>query len=102
MSDLIIIPSLQEWGSLMMSEAITLNKVVFAFDTGSSRDLITNNYNGFIFSPYDYSKIVSSIYSYINDPENFLKKKNPNLISSMPYKYDEESLKINYHHSIFK
>ena len=60
------------------------------------------NYNGFIFSPYDYSKIVSSIYSYINDPENFLKKKNPNLISSMPYKYDEESLKINYHHSIFK
>ena len=75
MSDLIIIPSLQEWGSLMMSEAITLNKVVFAFDTGSSRDLITNNYNGFIFRPYDYSKIVSSIYSYINDPENFLKKK---------------------------
>ena len=48
MSDLIIILSLQEWGSLTMSEAITLNKVVFAFDTGSSRDLITNNYNGFI------------------------------------------------------
>ena len=102
MSDLIIIPSLQEWGSLMMSEAITLNKVVFAFDTGSSRDLITNNYNGFIFRPYDYSKIVSSIYSYINDPENFLKKKNQSFVPSMHYRYDEESLKLNYHQSIFK
>ena len=64
-SDLIIVPSLQEWSSLMMSEAVSLNKPVFAFKTGSSEDLIHNNLNGLIFDDFDYNNIALNITYYL-------------------------------------
>ena len=64
-SDLIIIPSLQEWSSLMMSEVVSLNKPVFAFKTGSSEDLIQNNVNGLIFDDFDYNNIALNIAYYL-------------------------------------
>jgi glycosyltransferase involved in cell wall biosynthesis len=70
-SNLIIIPSLQEWSSLMMSEAIKLNKIVFSFNTGSSKDLIINNVNGYVFEPYDYNKFSDMINDYFINPDNF-------------------------------
>ena len=70
-SDLIIIPSLQEWSSLMMSEAIKLNKVIFSYNTGSSNDLIINNVNGYVFSPYDYNKFADMINEYLLNPDSF-------------------------------
>jgi len=54
-SDIIIIPSLQEWSSLMLLEAFSLNKVIFCFNTGSSSDFIVNKINGNIFEPFNYN-----------------------------------------------
>lgn len=70
-SDLIVVPSLQEWSSLMMSEAASLEKTIFAFKTGSSEDLVINNVNGYIFDPYNYNNIVKKIILFLNNPSNF-------------------------------
>jgi len=66
-SDLIIIPSLQEWSSLMMSEVIYLKKTVFAFKTGSSNDLILENFNGLVFDNFEYDKIAKSIIFFLKN-----------------------------------
>ncbi len=76
-SDLIIIPSLQEWSSLMMSEAVSLRKPVFAFKTGSSKDLILDDYNGLIFDNFDYNNIAMNILYYLKN-NKFINQKNPN------------------------
>ena len=55
----------------MMSEAIKLNKIVFSFNTGSSKDLIINNVNGYVFEPYDYNKFSDMINDYFINPDNF-------------------------------
>jgi hypothetical protein len=55
-SDIIIIPSLQEWSSLMLLEVFSLNKVIFCFNTGSAGDFIVNEINGNIFEPFDYNE----------------------------------------------
>lgn len=70
-SNLIIIPSLQEWSSLMMSEAVKLNKIVFSFNTGSSKDLIINKINGYVFEPFDYNKFADMISEYFMNQDNF-------------------------------
>ena len=79
-SDLIIIPSLQEWSSLMMSEVIFLKKTVFAFKTGSSNDLIIENINGLIFDNFEYDKIAKNIIFFLKNNKLVEKnEKNKNL-----------------------
>ena len=73
-SDLTVIPSLQEWSSLMMSEVIKLNKFTICFETGSSNDLIQQGVNGYVFKAYDYSNIAKKINYYFTNPKLFLKK----------------------------
>ena len=73
-SDLTVIPSLQEWSSLMMSEVVKLNKFTICFETGSSIDLIQQGVNGYIFNAYDYANIAKKINYYFTNPKLFLKK----------------------------
>jgi glycosyltransferase involved in cell wall biosynthesis len=73
-SDLTVIPSLQEWSSLMMSEVVKLNKFTICFETGSSNDLIQQGVNGYIFNAYDYANIAKKINYYFTNPKLFLKK----------------------------
>lgn len=87
-SDLIIIPSLQEWSSLMMSEAFTLDKIIFAFDTGSSKNLILNNINGYVFKTSEYNRVVDEIYSVLSKPDTFFKKNKKKYINELKKKYD--------------
>ena len=87
-SDLIIIPSLQEWGSLMMREAFTLEKIIFAFDTGSSRNLILNNINGYVFKSSENNRMADEIYSVLSKPDTFFKKNKKKYINELKNKYD--------------
>ena len=95
-SDLIIIPSLQEWSSLMMSEAVSLNKVIFSFDTGSSKDLIKNYVNGYVFESYDYNNVVKNMHYYLSDPNGFLSNGKSEYLHEIKKKYDNQSLKQKY------
>ena len=69
-SDIIIIPSLQEWSSLMLLEALSYNKFIFCFNTGSAGDFIVNEINGNIFETFDYNFFHYKFYEYL------IKKKN--------------------------
>jgi glycosyltransferase involved in cell wall biosynthesis len=92
-SDLIIIPSLQEWSSLMMSEAASLEKTIFAFKTGSSEDLVLNNVNGYVFDPYNYNDIVKKIVSFLNNPSNFYIEDRDKYFNELRNNYDKRTLK---------
>lgn len=95
-SDLIIIPSLQEWGSLMMSEVFNLEKTIFAFDTGSSRNLILNNINGYIFKSFEHNKVAKEIYLVLSTPDKFFKKKKKKFFNELKYKYDIKMINKKY------
>ena len=55
LSNIVIIPSLQEWSSLMLSEAFFANKILIGFQTGSSNDYIIENLNGYILDAFNTS-----------------------------------------------
>lgn len=69
-SDIIIIPSLQEWSSLMLLEALYLDKFIFCFNTGSARDFIVNEINGNIFEPFDYNDFHYKFYKCLTKKKN--------------------------------
>ena len=101
-SSLIIIPSLQEWSSLMMSEAIKLDKVVFSFKTGSSYDLITNNVNGYVFSYYDYNKFADLINEFLFSPEKFFISDRAKYLEKIKKVISEEEILKKYKNVIGK
>ena len=69
-SDIIIIPSLQEWSSLMLLEALSYNKFIFCFNTGSAGDFIVNEINGNIFETFDYNYFHYKFYEYLKKKKN--------------------------------
>lgn len=66
LSNIVIIPSLQEWSSLMMSEAFLLNKYMICFDTGSCKEYIKEGFNGNICDPYNFSDTAKKLYKILN------------------------------------
>jgi glycosyltransferase involved in cell wall biosynthesis len=92
-SDLIVVPSLQEWSSLMMSEAASLEKTIFAFKTGSSEDLIINNINGYIFDPYNYNYIAKKIALFLGNQSSFYVENRENYLNELRSNYDTKALK---------
>ena len=64
----------------MMSEAVSLEKTIFAFKTGSSKDLIINKVNGYVFDPYNYNNIVQQIVLFLEIHQNFILKIVPNTL----------------------
>ena len=93
LSDLIVVPSLQEWSSLMMSEAVNLKKTIFAFKTGSSQDLIINKVNGYIFDPYNYNNIVKQIVLFLSNPSKFYVKDRSKYFEKLKKNYDNKKIK---------
>jgi glycosyltransferase involved in cell wall biosynthesis len=90
-SDLIIIPSLQEWGSLMMSEASFFKKNIFCFETGSSKDLVLNYVNGYIAKVNDKKAFVNNLEEYLLDENKFLYKRTSNTLNKL---YEKKDLKV--------
>jgi glycosyltransferase involved in cell wall biosynthesis len=66
LTDVIVIPSLQEWSSFIMAEAFLLNKYMICFDTGSSNDYIKEGINGNICDPYNFSDTAEKLYKFLN------------------------------------
>jgi glycosyltransferase involved in cell wall biosynthesis len=66
LSDVIAIPSLQEWSSYIMSEAFLLKKYIICFDSGSSKDFIKEGFNGNICDPYNFSLTAEKLYKFLN------------------------------------
>jgi hypothetical protein len=61
LADAVIIPSLQEWSSLMMSEAVILKKFIFSFNTGSSKDFLIEDITGNCFGNQEVSKFCNKL-----------------------------------------
>jgi glycosyltransferase involved in cell wall biosynthesis len=66
LTDVIAIPSLQEWSSFIMAEAFLLNKYMICFDTGSSKDYIKEGINGNICDPYNFRVTAEKLYNFLN------------------------------------
>jgi glycosyltransferase involved in cell wall biosynthesis len=66
LTDVIVIPSLQEWSSYIMSEAFLLKKYIICFDSGSSKDYIKEGLNGNICDPYNFSYTAEKLYKFLN------------------------------------
>ena len=65
LSQIIIIPSLQEWSSLMLSEAFYKKKIIISFKTGSSYDYVNEYSNGFILNSNnasEFSHVLNNIF----------------------------------------
>ena len=75
LSDVIVIPSIQEWSSFMMSDSLLLNKHTICFDTGSSKDYIKEELNGNICDPYNFKNTADILYKTLNK-KNQIKAKN--------------------------
>jgi glycosyltransferase involved in cell wall biosynthesis len=68
-SDLIFVPSLQEWSSLILLENFN-RKFIICFNTGSSKDYIINNINGYIIDFSDCTIFLDNLNQYLNN-KNF-------------------------------
>lgn len=66
LSDIVIIPSLQEWSSFIMSEVFLLNKYMICFDTGSSKEYIKKGFNGYICDAYNFIDTAEKLYKILN------------------------------------
>ena len=75
LSNIVIIPSLQEWSSLMLSEAFYKKKTIIGFNTGSSKEYITQGINGFILDAYNSSNFSETLNFLFKQKKIFKKKK---------------------------
>jgi glycosyltransferase involved in cell wall biosynthesis len=82
LADIIVIPSLQEWSSYIMSEAFLLKKYIICFETGSSKDFIKEGFNGNICDPYNFRHTAEKLYKFLNK-KNKTKIKIKSLITNI-------------------
>ena len=68
-SDIIVVPSLQEAFGLVVSEAMATGKPVIGSNVGGIPDQIINGYNGFLVKPKDPYEIAQKILYLLNNPE---------------------------------
>ena len=69
MSDVTVVPSLQEAFGLVVSEAMACGKPVIGSNVGGIPDQIVDGYNGFLVEPKDPLKIAERILWSIDNPE---------------------------------
>ena len=73
-SNLFIIPSREENWGLAINEAMAAkNAIISSNSVGSARDLIKNNYNGYIFKNNDYKNLAKKIYKIYINKEKIIK-----------------------------
>jgi glycosyltransferase involved in cell wall biosynthesis len=61
LSDLVVVPSLQEAFGLVVSEAMACGKAVIGSNVGGICDQIIDGYNGFLVEPRNFKKIAEKI-----------------------------------------
>jgi glycosyltransferase involved in cell wall biosynthesis len=69
MSDIVVVPSLQEAFGLVVSEALACGKPVIGTQVGGIPDQILNGYNGFLVKPKDPKEIAEKILWLIEHPD---------------------------------
>jgi glycosyltransferase involved in cell wall biosynthesis len=69
LSDLVVVPSLQEAFGLVVSEAMACGKVVIGSNVGGICDQIIDGYNGFLVEPRNFEKIAEKILWAISNSE---------------------------------
>jgi glycosyltransferase involved in cell wall biosynthesis len=69
MSDIVVVPSLQEAFGLVVSEALACGKPVIGTEVGGIPDQIIDGYNGFLVKPKDPKEIVEKIIWLIDHPD---------------------------------
>jgi glycosyltransferase involved in cell wall biosynthesis len=69
MSDMVVVPSLQEAFGLVVSEAMACGKPVIGTRVGGIPDQIIDGHNGFLVQPRDPREIAEKVLWFINNPE---------------------------------
>jgi len=69
MSDIVVVPSLQEAFGLVVSEALACGKPVIGTNVGGIPDQIIDGYNGFLVQPRDPKEIAEKTLRLIENPE---------------------------------
>ena len=69
MSDIVVVPSLQEAFGLVVSEALACGKPVIGTKVGGIPDQIIDGYNGFLVKPKDPKEIAEKILWLVEHPE---------------------------------
>lgn len=69
MSDMVVVPSLQEAFGLVVSEAMASGKPVIGTEVGGIPDQIIDVYNGFLVQPRHAAELAEKILSLINNPK---------------------------------
>jgi glycosyltransferase involved in cell wall biosynthesis len=69
MSDIVVVPSLQEGFGLVVSEAMACEKPVIGTKVGGIPDQLTDGYNGFLVQPRSPEEIAKRILFLIDHPE---------------------------------
>jgi glycosyltransferase involved in cell wall biosynthesis len=69
MSNLTVVPSLQEGFGLVVSEAMACGKPTIGTKVGGIPDQIVDGYNGFLVQPRDPGEIAEKILLLLNDPK---------------------------------
>ncbi|MHA1596623.1 MAG: glycosyltransferase [Candidatus Asgardarchaeia archaeon] len=69
MSNVVVVPSIQEAFGLIVSEAMACGKPVVGSDVGGIRDQIINGYDGFLVSPKSPDEIAERILWLLENPD---------------------------------
>ena len=69
LSDLVVVPSIQEAFGLVVSEAMACGKAVIGSNVGGICDQIIDGYNGFLVEPRNFGKIAEKILWAISNSE---------------------------------
>jgi len=69
MSDIVVVPSLQEAFGLVVSEALACGKPVIGTKVGGIPDQIIDGYNGFLVKPKDHKEIAEKILWLLEHPD---------------------------------
>ena len=77
-ADLLISPSIDDVGPMMVNEAVTSGIPVISFNIGVAKDLIINNINGYIVNKINYKNLSNSLKKFLYLKNTELKKMKKN------------------------
>lgn len=89
MSDMVVVPSLQEGFGLVVSEALACGKPVIGTKVGGIPDQLTDGYNGFLVPPRNPAEIASRILFLADQPDE-AKRMGSNGRKTVEEKFDIE------------